>query len=192
LSADASPAVGAVGLPVTSFACRFAAGKQRACPRPQLNTVLGIIPLITLRDITPDNHLDVRSLEVQPHQQDFVATVEKSLADAFVWKDALARAGYENDKPVGFVLIFPFDRDDQRIVNIVRLLVGGEFQGRGIGKELLRETLKWIDTLCPDTVRISTVPENEVALSLYKQMGFVESGMEDGEIVLYLKHTQDA
>jgi hypothetical protein len=36
-------------------------------------------------------------------------------------------------------------------------------------------------------VRISTKPDNEVALSLYRNVGFVDDGMEDGEIVLWLE-----
>jgi len=147
--------------------------------------------MIKLRDITPDNHVEVRSLAVRPDQERFVATVDKSLADAFVWKDALVKSGYVEDIPVGFVMIFPFEEDGTRIVNIARLLVDAKFQGKGIGRDLLTETLNWIDSLSPDRIRISTLPENEPALSLYKDVGFIQSGIEDGEIALYINKARD-
>ena len=142
--------------------------------------------MIELREVTPDNHLEVRSLSVHPHQSKFVATVDKSLADAFVWKEALVIAGYQDEAAVGFVMIFPFEEDGARVVNIVRLLVDAKSQGKGLGRQHLKETLNWIDSLHADRIRISTIPTNEVALSLYKDVGFIDSGIEDGETGLYM------
>ncbi|MFT7214507.1 MAG: hypothetical protein ACI9XK_004775 [Granulosicoccus sp.] len=59
--------------------------------------------MIELRDITSENHLAVRSLLVHPNQTQFVASVDKSLADAFVWKDALVGAVYDENEVFGFV-----------------------------------------------------------------------------------------
>lgn len=142
--------------------------------------------MIELRDITPDNHLEVRALAVFPEQQHLVATVDKSLADGFIWKDALLRAAYHDNTAVGFVCVFPFEENGRRTVNVVRLLIDSRHQGQGLGRALFGSTLKWVESLSPDRIRISTLPENEVALSLYKSMGFVEAGIEDGEIALYL------
>ena len=139
-----------------------------------------------LRDISSDNHIEARKLAVHPRQEKFVAAVDKSLADAYVWKDARIKIAYNNDQIFGFVMIFPFEDNDTRIVNIVRLLVDKRFQGRGLGRALLDETLVWVDSFSPDRIRISTLPENEPALALYKSRGFIESGVEDGEIALYM------
>ncbi len=147
--------------------------------------------MLTLREITPENHLDVRALKVHSHQSHFVADVDKSLADAYVWNGALARAAYEDDIAIGFVLIFPFQKNGLEIVNIVRFLVDAKFQGQGLGKRFFQAVLDWVDTFSPNLVRISTVPENEAALALYKQMGFVETGLEDGEIVLAMDKSAD-
>ena len=143
--------------------------------------------MIELRNITPENHLEVRALCVREDQQMFVASVDKSLADAFVWTDAQVRAAYYNQAPFGFVMIFPFEQERRQVVNIVRLLVDAQHQGKGLGRELLRQTLAWIESLGVDRVRISTVPDNEVALGLYKDIGFVETGIEDEEVALYLQ-----
>ena len=127
--------------------------------------------MIELRPITPENHLQARKLSVRADQERWVASIDKSLADAFVWQGASFRIAYVDDVPVGFILIFPFAR----------------FQGRGLGRELLNETLDWISSLAPpvDCIRISTLPDNEVALTLYKSGGFQERGIEEGEIALY-------
>ena len=142
--------------------------------------------MIELRDVTPENHHEVRALSVHPNQAKFVASVDSSLADAFVWEDALVKAGYHEGEAFGFVMIFPFEQDRIPIVNIVRIMVDATRQRQGLGRMLLSETLRWIRTTDAQRVRISTLSENAVALSLYKEFGFVESGIEDGEIAMYL------
>lgn len=126
-------------------------------------------------------------MAVRPEQTHLVASVETSLADAYVWQGAEFRVACEDAVPFGYVMIYPFDRDGLRIVNIVRLMVDAQYQGRGLGRALLNETLAWTGRLSPvpDAVRISTLPENEVALGLYLSMGFEIRGTEDGEVALY-------
>ena len=143
--------------------------------------------MIRLEKISPDNHEAVRALSVADDQRQLVATVEQSLADAYVWKDSLFRAAYDDRSPVGYVLVFPFTESNQRIANIVRLMIDARYQGSGLGRALLTTTLDWIGSFSPEvaTVRISTLPENEVALALYRSEGFAEAGIETGEVALY-------
>ncbi len=143
--------------------------------------------MIELHPITPENHAAARKLAVAPEQRNFVATIDKSLADAYVYKDALFRIAFHNDQPVGYVLVFPFDKGEKRVVNIVRLMIDAQFQGQGLGRALLNKTLAWIDSLTPtpDEVRISTLPANVRALTLYRSAGFEGSALEDGEVALY-------
>ena len=140
-----------------------------------------------LRPITPDNQAAIRSLSVSADQSHFVASVEQSLADAYVWKDAVFRGAYHEAEPVGYVMVFPFDREGEQVLNIVRLMIDERFQGRGLGRALLNETLDWIGSFEPpaERIRISTLPDNDVALGLYRSLGFEDSGTEDGEIALY-------
>lgn len=78
-------------------------------------------------------------------------------------------------------------------MNVVRLLVDSRFQQKGIGRRLLEATLDWINSLSPrvNRIRISTLPENAVALNLYKSSGFSGDEIEDGEVVLYRRVTDD-
>jgi len=143
--------------------------------------------MLQLVPIGPDNHLAARALTVDPAQERFVASVDKSLADAYVYQTAEFRIACIDETPVGYVLVFPFQQQARQLVNIVRLMIDARFQGRGHGRQLLQATLEWIGTFSPavDTIRIATLPDNAAALSLYKSLGFVEQGIEDGEIALY-------
>ena len=116
-----------------------------------------------LRPVTPENYDSVLDLRVSPEQERFVAPVTKSLADAFVYEGAEVRIGYEEETPVGFVLVFPFERANQPVVNIVRLLVDQRYQQRGLGRALLVATLDWIGSLLPRPAPLPTVVCFELA-----------------------------
>ena len=68
-------------------------------------------------------------------------------------------------------------------------MIDQHHQGQGLGRELLETGLRWIYTLFADldAIRISTLPENLAALSLYRSAGFEEQAIEDGEVALYLE-----
>ncbi len=139
-------------------------------------------------EITPDNYKQARALSVSAEQIDFVAPVEASLADAFVYKGAQFRLAQHDEQIIGYTLVYPFEGDGQQIVNIIRLMIDQQWQGQGFGRKLLQAVLTWVLTFdpAPDLIRISVVPENTIALTLYKSVGFVEHGMEHGELVLQL------
>ena len=144
--------------------------------------------MLTLQEISTKNHELVRKLTVRPDQEKYVASIDKTLADAFVWRNARFRVAYKGDEAVGFVLVYPFKESGANIVNIVRLMIDARHQGRGLGRETLGATLAWIRTFRPDVdkVQISTHPENSVALHLYRRMGFQKVGIVNGEQVLSL------
>jgi hypothetical protein len=48
--------------------------------------------MIELHPVDPANHIDVRNLAVRANQERFGASVEKPLADAYVWSDGAFRA----------------------------------------------------------------------------------------------------
>ena len=153
-----------------------------------LHSVL-TVRTIELKDISPDNYASALALSVSETQKNLVAPVMKSLADAFVYKESIFKLAYSANDLVGYVLLYPYSEENRRLVNIVRLMIDQEYQGRGLGKKLLNCALEFIRALQPavDVVRISTRPSNEVALNLYRRAGFVDRGLEDEEIALYMK-----
>ena len=71
---------------------------------------------------------------------------------------------------------------------IMRLMVDEKFQGRGYGREIMRQSL---DVLRADerirNVGISYEPHNETARKLYASLGFIEPGeMLDDETLAVL------
>ena len=149
---------------------------------------MGTSNIIELVPITPENYELAMSLAVGEDQQAFVASVQKSLADAYVYKESIFRIAYQDKIPVGYLLLFPYEKDRLQHVNIVRLMIDQKHQGQGLGRSLLHAALQMITSLKPPAkvVRISTLPTNSVAISLYRSHGFIERGMEEGEIALYL------
>ena len=145
---------------------------------------------IELKPIDENNYAAALQLDVLEDQQDLVATVTKSLADAYVYPQSLFRLAYLADQPIGYVLLFPYQEAQVHSLNIVRLMVDGRFQGQGHGRALLGQVLELVRTLQPPVrrVRISTLPHNTVALALYRSVGFVEAAdLEAGEVALYLE-----
>lgn len=144
---------------------------------------------IELVPVSPDNYDPAMALTVREDQKSFVGTVQKSLADAYVYKEAVFRLAYCDDAPVGYLLLYPYDENQIRHVNIVRLMIDQKHQGRGLGRALLEAAIRLIASLQPpaEVVRNSTLPSNTVALALYRSRGFIERGIEDDEIALYLR-----
>jgi diamine N-acetyltransferase len=64
---------------------------------------------VTLRPITPESYRAVRDLRVAPEQRDYVALNVHSMAEAYVYPGAVARAVHHDGEPVGFVLFQPVD-----------------------------------------------------------------------------------
>ncbi|MBQ6076672.1 MAG: GNAT family N-acetyltransferase [Clostridia bacterium] len=99
---------------------------------------------------------------------------------------------YDDDKPVGFLMI-GFDVDDywtdapeiaKGNYNLWRLMIDKAYQSRGFGREAVKLALDFIKSLpCGEAEYfwLSYEPENEVARWLYRSYDFEETGEMDGE-----------
>ncbi len=141
---------------------------------------------ITLREITKDNWKQCISLKVAPNQQNFVASNLYSLAESRFEPDCMPLAIYHDETMVGFTL-YGRDSSDGSYW-IARLMVDEQYQGRGYGRAAMQEVIGRLKAT-PDCteIRISFEPENSVAEKLYRNLGFLPTGLiVDGEIVFYL------
>lgn len=141
-----------------------------------------------LVEITPENYQAAEAMSVKPEQSDFVATVIESLADVFVYKTPEFRLAVHDETVIGYAVIVLRERDGKPCVTIMRMMIDQNWQGKGFGRKLLSLTFDWIRERHPtvDCIRIASAPENTVATALYKSAGFVEAGLENGDIALYL------
>jgi len=141
------------------------------------------MPAISLRPVDQGNYEECIALSVGPGQEGFVAPNMKSLADAYVYREAEPFAVYADDRMVGFALLYPADRG----YILVRLMIDGRFQDLGYGRSALAAIVELMRERGAGTLRLSVLPENTQAIEFYRRNGFAETGeLEGPEIVMEL------
>jgi diamine N-acetyltransferase len=148
---------------------------------------------VHLREITDDNRDAVCGLRVRPGQERFVASVASSLDDAAAAPEANPwyRAVYSGDEPVGFVMLswnVPAGRPG--IIGryfLWRLLIDERHQGRGVGREVLRQIADLVRADGATELFTSYLPGDGDPWPFYQRFGFQPTGeIDDDEIVLRL------
>lgn len=159
--------------------------------------------MLRLEKIHGQNVWDILKLKVAENQRHFVSSNDRSIIEAYT---TIAGNGYafpfgiyENDTPIGFLMIgFGTDDywDDAPPVatdnyNLWRLMIDEKYQNKGYGREAVKLALEFIKTLpCgkAEYCWLSYEPENDVARHLYRSFGFVETGEKDcNELIAVLK-----
>lgn len=149
-----------------------------------------------IRPVTINNWEELIALKVREDQKHFVASNLYSIAEAQFGDDVPGEGHwdmfpygiYDDDKPVGF-LMMTYNYDFARFQGyIIRLMVDEKFQGRGYGKFGMQWMLeKYRADERVRAVAISYEPDNETARKLYASYGFVETGeIVDGEALAVL------
>ncbi len=151
-------------------------------------------PVVSLREITDANRSAVESLAVSQVQDEYVATVTVSLADALEYPEAKAwnRAIYADDEPDGFVMISDGITDpDPTLLGpyyLWRLLVDERHQGRGYGAAAVDLVVGHVRTR-PDAevLLVSCHVGPDSPIPFYEHYGFVRTGeVHEDEPVLAL------
>jgi diamine N-acetyltransferase len=145
--------------------------------------------VVTLREITADTVDAILALKVAPHQERFVATNAKSIAQAHYHPElAWFRAIYAGETPVGFVML----ADDPAApeYGMWRFMIDERFQGRGYGRRALELLVEYVRTRPGATALLTgAYPGPGSAIAFYEKMGFVLTGEvdpEDGELEMRL------
>ncbi|MCL1801063.1 MAG: GNAT family N-acetyltransferase [Promicromonosporaceae bacterium] len=164
--------------------------------------------MIELREITLDNYEPVLALDVAPTQRGFISSTAESLAEAYAavasgGTPRLPRAIYDDEELVGFVMIQyvpanPASVNPQPFYLILRYMIDGRFQRKGIGTRAMSAVLDLIREKPlgeADQVYLSYARGNHVAQKMYRKLGFVETGQvtpDKGEQVARLEMHQPA
>ena len=151
-------------------------------------------PTITLREITAENEPAVRALRTTTEQERFVSTVDYSLREAErnPQDNPWYRAIYASEEPVGFVMvawdIVPRPPHTNGPWFLWKLLVDQQHQGRGYGREAVRQVVDLIRAEGATELLTSYVPGEGSPAGFYEALGFVPRGDRDpdGEIILRL------
>lgn len=136
---------------------------------------------VTLQKIDRENVEQCLNLKRQSTQELFVATIEKSLAYAYVYREQCQPFGiYAGEKMVGYVLTL-FDSDEQMYC-IWHMLIDFESQGLGYGAAALKLVIAYFQTEPfgkAATIGLTCHEDNEVGLKLYRGLGFKATGEKD-------------
>lgn len=143
---------------------------------------------ISLRPITADNVFAVIELSdtLRDGQQRFVAANAISLAQAYEDPQAWPRGIYCDDTPVGFLMLE--DDPDKSQYFLWRLMIGGEFQGKGYGRRAIEQLVDSVRTR-PGAAELlfSYEPGEGSPEKFYESLGFLPNGkMYDDEVGLML------
>ena len=144
-------------------------------------------PTITLREITQDNLEEILRLKVADNQKCFVATNERSLAQAHFSDKAWFRGIYADDTPVGFVML-SIDTDKPEY-DVWRFMIDKNHQGKAFGRKAMALIIQYVKTLPKaEKLWLSYASGEGNPSGFYTKFGFAETGDEsDGEIVMVLK-----
>ena len=144
---------------------------------------------IHLEKLLWDTVDEVLDLKVAKDQKGFVARNKDSIIDAYfaITEDKIQvfpLGIYFGKKPVGFVMFaynVPWEKlyygESKGWYYIWRFMIDKRYQGKGYGKEALKQVIDFIKTdPCgkADCCWLSYEPENKAARELYLSFGFVE------------------
>ena len=151
---------------------------------------------LRLEPLTQGNVRAACKLKLRPDQENLVAPVAWSLADAYTVPDiAWPRLIYDGDQLVGFIMaVFDLDNPDDLFHSyLVRLNIGAEHQGSGYGSFA-------VEGLCQEAVRrgqrrltVSYHLQENGPEGFYERLGFRPTGEHNqGEVVAERILTPDA
>ena len=140
--------------------------------------------MIHLAEITEENWLEAAGLSVRPEQIGFLAPAIGILARGYVYRGCHGRVFLVRDgeTAVGLLLVRDFTEEPLGY-DLQQFMIDRRFQGRGFGREALRQILALMRAEGRfDRVEVCVKRENRAALGLFSQAGVVDSGYVDEEL----------
>ncbi len=138
------------------------------------------MPRLTVRPVTEQNWLTALTLDVYPHQRPFTASVECSLARAYIQPYGYIyepMAIYVGAAMVGFYC-FVYRPEDGTHCVLNGFFIDKAHQGRGYGRAFLVYFLGRLrhPSAAYAELLLTVHPENQVAIHLYTTFGFTKTG----------------
>ena len=167
---------------------------RRRRPERQLVRPYGVVVTIELVEITDERAPSVLALRLAPGQERFVSSVAESLEEAAAHPhgNPWSRAVYADGMPVGFVMLSWDVQPQPPEINgpwfLWKLLIDHRHQGKGYGREVVRQVVELVRGEGAAELLTSHVPGDGGPAGFYAKLGFVPRGDldPDGEVVLRL------
>ncbi len=139
---------------------------------------------IELREVTDQVREDLRSVRLAPGQDQFVSTVEDSLAEAASYPQAKPwyRAVYADGAVAGFVMISWNVEPEPEIRGpwfLWKLIIDERQQGRGLGREVVHAIVDIVRSEGGDSLITSYGDGPGGPEPFYRGLGFVPTGEVD-------------
>ncbi len=133
--------------------------------------------MVRLKEVTKENLDEVLSLKVNDSQAGFVSTTAESLAQAYVYTEtAFPFAVYDDQAIVGFIMMGYYE--EKKYYTLWKLLIDQQYQGNGYGKAALELGIAFLkERFHAGKVYTGVIPENNAAKSLYRSVGFENTGL---------------
>ncbi|ONI86026.1 GNAT family N-acetyltransferase [Saccharothrix sp. ALI-22-I] len=142
---------------------------------------------LRLEPVTPDNVLDACRLKVEPRQEEFVAPVAVSLAEAYAQPTtAWPRLVYDGERLVGFIMggFDPASPVDFFRCGIWRLNIAAGHQRAGYGRFAVEELCAEARRRGQNRVTVLWVPHPDGPEQFYLRTGFTPTGQTfHGQVV---------
>ena len=133
--------------------------------------------VVSLREMTSENFKPVLNLGVTPDQQRFIATNDRSIAEAHFSDQAWYRAIYADEEPVGFVMVADefcgTKADPDQNCGLWRFMIDAHYQRMGFGTKALELVVEHVRSH-PDAeiLLMSYIPANRAAENFFMKFGF--------------------
>ncbi|BAU84957.1 acetyltransferase [Streptomyces laurentii] len=149
---------------------------------------------LRLEPVTPDTVDAAIDLRVHPHQEDNVAPVVRSLAEAYAYGDgAWPRLIFDGDRLVGFLMAFldlPWDGAGRRS-GLWRLNIDAGQQGKGYGRYAVRAVAEELRRRGADEMYVTWHQGEHGPGAFYRGLGFRETGEMSGDQAVGLLDLRD-
>jgi len=140
----------------------------------------------------------------QNSPENMTAYLEKAFTDTQLEKELSNDASefyfiYDNDAIAGYLKVNVNDAQSEQMGNealeIERIYIRQQFQGRGLGKYLINKAIELAETQNKKSIWLGVWDKNDNAIGFYKKIGFVQTGAhsfymgEDEQIDLIMTKT---
>ncbi|WP_298773003.1 GNAT family N-acetyltransferase [uncultured Shewanella sp.] len=145
---------------------------------------------ISIKPVDKNNWKDIAELKVSDSQTEFVASNLYSFAEAAYEESSVPLGIFHGNEAVGFIMYESLAYKDKiGEYSIFRFMISEKHQNKGFGRIALQKTISKISTFSDcRRITICYMPNNSVAKSFYKSVGFSELGIdESGEILAEIR-----
>jgi diamine N-acetyltransferase len=156
-----------------------------------------VVREIQIREVTRDNWHEALQLAVTPEQEELVAPVTETVAEAYIRpKNRIVKpyAFYAEEQMIGF-FAYSYEPESTDDYWIEGFFIDHRFQRMGLGSAALAATVTHARSVFPKCRRLSLTvfADNVAARRLYEGYGFGTTGeICEGDLVYHLDLAQGA